>query len=101
MKNPSHTGSSQAKWSRVCLLCGALVPTLGVTGATLTTPQVHTSTVLMEGGKVVEFPPPQGCLSSLEMAPYWQRPDVNKEKSEMVHCSWKLLLQIASQIIAI
>ena len=84
MKNPSHTGSSQAKWSRVCLLCGALVPTLGVTGATLTTPQVHTSTVLMEGGKVVEFPPPQGCLSSLEMAPYWQRPDVNKEKSEMV-----------------
>ena len=73
----------------------ALVPTLGVTGATLMTPQVHTLTVLMERGKVERFPPPQGCLSSLEMAPHCQKARCKNKKSEMVHCSILLLLQIA------
>ena len=89
MKNPSLRGSSQNQMESCLSALRSVGSYTGCDRATLTTPQVHTSIVLMEGGKVLGFLHRKDVCPHLEMAPHCKGPDVEKLGSEMVHCSKK------------
>lgn len=78
MKNPSLRGSSQNQMESCLSALRSVGSYTGCDRATLTTPQVHTSIVLMEGGKVLGFLHRKDVCPHLEMAPHCIGPDVEK-----------------------
>ena len=80
MKNPSLRGSSQNQMESCLSALRSVGSYTGCDRATLTTPQVHTSIVLMEGGKVLGFLHRKDVCPHLEMAPHCKGPDVENVK---------------------